>query len=445
LADGPIRVQVQSPGFSSIEIAGLIVSSQKPTQQDVRLNPGSISQTVEVQAAAPTAHFDTSSLAAARNGGNGRQLGNGSGLGSAKGGNRGDGNLASTPGERQGTFLIDAARAGMETAARSEELGDLFEYKLKDPITILKNRSALVPIVQSSIGVEKVSIWNEKAGLPRPQRALWITNSTGLTLDGGSVSILEDDTFAGEGIFEPIRSGERRLLSYATDLAVNASSRTAIEQEHVSRVRIDRGTMIQESEVREKKTYSFRNEDSAPRTIIVEHPVRAGYELRGDTHPAETTPEWMRFRLPVEPKKTASLTIEEARPIQASFAVTNISSDQLTLFVSQHSITPALEAALHEILEQKDTIAKLESQKSNFDAEAQKIFDDQQRLRENIKALKGTPEEKPLLQRYTQQLNAQENRLEVLQKEDVHLDAQIEAAQARLDETIQKLSSDMKL
>jgi hypothetical protein len=64
------------------------------------------------------------------------------------------------------------AQAASESATQAQELGDLFEYKLKEPISIQKNRSALVPIVQSTIDAEKVSVWNERAGLPRPQRAL---------------------------------------------------------------------------------------------------------------------------------------------------------------------------------------------------------------------------------------------------------------------------------
>lgn len=340
---------------------------------------------------------------------------------------------------------MNEARAAAEAAARSQALGDLFEYKLKNPITILKNRSALVPIVQSPITVEKVSVWNEKAGLLRPQRALWITNSTGLTLDGGSVSILEDETFAGEGIFDPIRSGEKRLLSYATDLVVTAGSRTATEQEQVSRVRISRGTMMQESEIREKKTYTFRNEDSTLRTILIEHPVRAGYELRGNAHPVETTADWRRFRLLIEPKQTASLVIEEAHPTQSTFALTTLSSEQVALFVRERSIDPATEAAFRQILQQKNAIAALESRKNSREEETQKIFDNQQRLRENIKALKGTPEEKPLLQRYTQQLNEEESRLQTLQAENSQLTAQIEAAQAQLESSIQKLSFDVRL
>ena len=300
LPDGLIRLQVESPGFSTTGMTGIMASAGNPIQQDVQLQVGSTTSTVNVVAAAPAMQTDTtevSSTAMARNAGSGRALGRGVALGSTgrpPGAGYGSGSGGGMGG---GAYRVDEARAAAEAAARSQALGDLFEYKLKDPITILKNRSALVPIAQAPITVEKVSLWNDQAGLLRPQRALWITNSTGLTLDGGSVSVLEENTFAGEGVFDPIRPGEKRLFSYAIDLAVNASSRTGTEQERVSRVRIDRGTMTQESEIREKKTYTFRNEDSASHTIIVEHPVRRGYVLRGDARPAETTAAWMRFQL----------------------------------------------------------------------------------------------------------------------------------------------------
>ena len=73
------------------------------------------------------------------------------------------------------------ARARITPGTSAQELGDLFEYKIKEPITILKDHSALVPILQSKIDGEKVSVWNESAGTVRPQRALWLTNTSGLT------------------------------------------------------------------------------------------------------------------------------------------------------------------------------------------------------------------------------------------------------------------------
>jgi hypothetical protein len=276
-------------------------------------------------------------------------------------------------------------------------------------------------------------------------RALWLNNSTGLTLDGGSFSVLEQETFAGEGVFDPIRPGEKRLVSYAIDLPLNASSRIGTERQRVTRVRVNRGVMIHESEVREKKTYTFRNEDAAGRIVIVEHPTRPGYELRGEAKPIETTSGWMRFRLPVEAKQTASLVIEEARPLQATFTLSDVTGDQVATFVRDRSINPAIEESLKRVLAQKTVISNIETQKSARDAEMESIFDDQQRLRENMKSLRGSAEEKALLLRYTQQLNEQENRLELLRKELAKLETEVEREQAVLDRLIQEISFDVTL
>jgi hypothetical protein len=73
------------------------------------------------------------------------------------------------------------------------------------------------------------------------------------------------------------------------------------------------------------------------------------------------------------------------------------------------------------------------------------IFEDQQRLRENLKSLKSTAEEKALVQRYTQQLNAQETELEKLKGEIAEAKKKEEAAQAVLDKMISDLSLDERV
>jgi chromosome segregation ATPase len=173
--------------------------------------------------------------------------------------------------------------------------------------------------------------------------------------------------------------------------------------------------------------------------------VRRSYELRGDSRPDETTADWMRFRLHVDPKQTATLVVEEARPVETTYQLTNIDTQQVELFVRQRSIDKTVEDALRKILAQKDAIAALDSQKDERNEEMTKIFDDQQRLRENMKALKGSPEEKALLQRYTQQLNEQETRLETLRKEVTQFAQQSDSAQEALDKMIAALSFDVKL
>ena len=90
-------------------------------------------------------------------------------------------------------------------------------------------------------------------------------------------------------------------------------------------------------------------------------------------------------------------------------------------------------------------MAELESKKEDLEAGTQAIFDDQQRLRENMKALKGTPEEKALIQRYTQELNQQEDRLEAIRKQGEQLERQIGAQQEKVDAMIAALAFDVRL
>lgn len=438
LPDGVIRLEFESAGFTRTVIQGVVALSGRPRAQNAQLSVGAVTETVTVSAAVPELQTSTAQISRFSSTlGSGRELGEGGSYAKKVQLPL----LSPTPNRSD----LSRVRAQSQAAAQAQEFGDLFEYKLKQPVTIQKNRSALVPIVQSPVDAEKVSIWNEQAGMARPLRALWLTNSSGLTLDGGPFSVLEEETFAGEGVFEPIRPGEKRLVSYATDLALNVSSKNMTHRERVSRVKIAAGVLTQSSDLREKKAYTFRNEDSVARTMIVEHPVRAGYELRSDIQPVESTPTWMRFRVPVKPKETVSFVVEEAKPLENTYALTDISGDMVLLFVREQSIDKTIEAALGKILAQKKVIADLEAQTSAREKESTKIFEDQQRLRENLKALKGSTEEKALVQRYTQQLNNQESRLEALEKESDLLDERTEKAQSELEEMIQALSFDVKL
>lgn len=406
--DNPVLF-VEAPGFVRTQA---VVDSSQAGEQQITLNVGSTSQSVEVTAAAPIV-------------GTGRvpkQL------------NRIDGSLDGVGGA--------AYAPPPPPAATGQELGDLFEYKFDAPITVLKNRSALVPIAQASLDAEKVSLFNASISSARPQRALWFTNTSKLTLDGGSVSVSEGNAFAGEGLLDPIRPGEKRLVSYATDLALNISTKASAEPQRIVRASLSRGVLSQASEVRETKLYTVRNTDSQGRRVIVEHPLRSGYQLRGDVKPVETTNNFRRFSLTVPASSTATLAVEEARETSTRFALTDVNPDQLELFIRQSSSDSNLRAALEKIAAQKKVIAGLEHEKGVRDAETQKIVEDQSRLRENIKALRGAPEEKSLLQRYTAQLNQQENRLPQLEKESAALDAQIAAEQFKLNDAVESLSVD---
>ena len=333
----------------------------------------------------------------------------------------------------------------MQASAQGQNLGDLFEYRVDGPITIRKNQSALVPIVRADVGIERVSVWNERAGGARPLRSVWLTNSSGMTLDAGSFTVLEGSAFAGEGLLEPIKPGEKRLLSYAVDLGVQVEARRGDEQQHVSRIRINRGVAVQQSEQTSRRVYTLRNNDTTARTVIVEHPIRPGWSLVNGAAPVETSLTAYRFAVRVEPKGVATLEVSERHPLDTNYSVSQLSDQLIAVFVSGSREDARLSQALVPIQAKKAEIAVLVGQIEIRQSEANKIGEDQKRVRDNMGALKGASGEQQLVKRYVAQLNQQEDRIAALRNEMADLDQKLTSARDELGNLIQTLTLDVEL
>jgi SMC interacting uncharacterized protein involved in chromosome segregation len=105
-------------------------------------------------------------------------------------------------------------------------------------------------------------------------------------------------------------------------------------------------------------------------------------------------------------------------------------------------MTPAMQDVFRRVLEQKNQASSLETQIKSRQDEVEAITKDQARLRENMKALKGSAEEKSLLQRYTRQLDSQEDRLNTLTKETSELQAKHTQAEEQLARMVQEITVD---
>jgi len=347
-----------------------------------------------------------------------------------------------SPPHPDATEIAESLEEGT-TVGQTQELGDLFEYKLKDRVTIRKNQSALVPILQTRIDAERVSIWNPSQD--SVLRALWVDNNSALTLDGGSFNVLEGDAFAGEGLMDAIKPGEKRLLSYAADLGLLVDAKQRNENQQVTRVVIAHGAMTQTTQERQEETYTIRNRDTTPRVLIVEHPARSGWKLTDDETPAETTASFLRFRVTIDPKKTATLVVKEYRPVSNRWMLTGVTDSEIKFFLDQKMINPELEKSLRSIVTRKNDIAVLDAIITGRRAQVTTIADDQQRVRENMKALKGSSEEKALLERYVRELNEQEDRVQALRKEISEMQQKRDVAQTTLNTMIETLQMEVTL
>ncbi len=144
----------------------------------------------------------------------------------------------------------------------------------------------------------------------------------------------------------------------------------------------------------------------------------------------------------VDAGKTETISVEEARSEEAQYVLSNLDSNIVALLVDQKRITPVMQQAFHRILSQKIKISDLDQQISQREQEITELTKDQNRLRENMKALKGTAEEKALTERYTRQLNQQEDTFATLRKEIADLKTQRNQSEQELESMVLAINLD---
>lgn len=421
---GVYTLRFELAGFNSQVFENWQMPAGSSVQQDVTMQVGGVSESVRVTADAVTR--------SRRDGFGGGVVGGVvSGLPSAP-----------PPPPAPRPDIYSQARVA-EPQAATDSLGDLFEYRIKEPITLRKNQSALVPILNAEIDAEKVSLWNRPSGSGRPLRAVWLTNSSGLTLDGGSMTLIDSDAFAGEGLIEPLKPGEKRLLSYAADLGVLVDARRQVGDNRIFRLRARDGIITQETQERVTSTYKARNENATPTTLIIEHRLGSGWRLAEGQTPVESTPDAQRFRVVLPPGKETVHEVREMRQGETRIMIGDVDEVMIAQMVKSGISAAALEGALKPVLDKRAELSRAEQRMVALQHEQQSIAADQQRLRENMKALRGSSEEKQLLQRYTRQLDEQETRLSTLRGDMTRVTGEIEKLRTELAGLISSVSFDL--
>jgi hypothetical protein len=354
-------------------------------------------------------------------------------------------NYMNTPGavaaETSVSEALSSNRSGVETAATGEEIGDLFEYRIDQPITVNRDRSALIPIVQTKMAGERISIYNEAARRDRPMSGLLLQNTTSLTLENGSLTVLDRDAYAGEALMERLKPKEQRLISFALDLGTLVTIKDDEVRAPAKLIKAVNGVLQVHYFQSDRKIYKLSNQTDRQKIVYIEHPVRQGWELSEDTAaPALITQKYYRFRIVLEPFAKAELPVTERQGLVDSYQIGNLSKTDLELFVQRKYITAETRAALEKFIDLRSQIYQISSRLEAFDNEEEKISDDQKRLRENIEALAKTPEAKTLIARYIAKANEQESRLEAIDKERKTLLQQKDSLENELGVEIRKFS-----
>src|SRR5262245_56196894 len=346
-------------------------------------------------------------------------------------------------GGRGGYSGPQSAVSSVASQTRERQIGDLFEYGIEKPVSVRRNQSALVPIVLKPFAGRSVLLYQKAARPENPIRCVEFENTTGLTLEGGPVTVLEQGSYVGEAMLDTLKPTEKRLVGYAVELAVKVLDNIDSHSDRVHRVTIRNGVLKTHYAQVQKTTYTFNSKSDKEQITYLDHPRDdSRWKLFDTDKPHEITENYWRFRFTLPPNTATKLVVQQQQTFHQSYSLSDITDKQLSAWISAKYLDKATEKALRDALAQRVQVSRIEEKPAQLEEERKKIHAEQKRIRDNLGSLGDRASEKELRERFVATLNKQEDRLAKIEDEEAKLRSERDAAREKLNSLLAALEFD---
>jgi hypothetical protein len=330
------------------------------------------------------------------------------------------------------------APSQLANTATGREAADLFEYSIPSTVTVKKNESAMLPFLQQKVGAKKLIIYSDR-GSQNPLNAAEITNSTGMTLDGGPITVYDAGVYAGEALMETLKAADKRLISYGVDLGTRITTAFDSKNDTVMEVHVNRGTLSAKLSRVETTTYNARNVDAKAKTLIIEQPVVPQYTVISP-QPMETTATAWRFRMDLAANSPAKLPVVLERVYDQTYALSNLTPDVIVYWAQNKTLSDSARRQLEQLRDLKNQFAGVNAEMTSNDSEVASVTRDEERARQNIGSLNTVSGQQQQVQTYARQLSDLESRITKLRDRHAELEKQKTSLQTQINGAIEKMS-----
>ena len=333
------------------------------------------------------------------------------------------------------------AAGKIESIATGQALGELFQYNVDVPVTVGRGQSAMVPIVSSELTFKKDLIYNGRKMPVHPVATIRFKNETGLTLEHGPMTVLENGEYLGEAVLPFTADKTEAVVSYAVELGlhIKEESRNGAQ---LQSLQIKEGYLLQQFYDIHRTLYRIDNRTSQPKTILVEYNLNEAYTIFDTPPPAEKTLETYRYRVEALPAEVTEFTVQ-ARQLRASREeLSNLSYRRLKDYFKGRFLDKQTYQALRGLLDSWAEVARLQQAISDEEQRRKKIYEVQEQAQKNMAVLSNEGEEGKLRGRYVQVIGQAEEQLAEIELSVKRIEGEIKEKQAAIQQMIDGLSPD---
>jgi Domain of unknown function (DUF4139) len=333
-----------------------------------------------------------------------------------------------------------AAPSHPVNTAEAEEAATEVVFRLPVKVTLSSGQSAIVPIVDRDMPVDRLSLVQPGNGATHPLASLRLRNDSKAGLPPGVLTLYEETAagtaYVGDARLTPLPAGEDRLLSYAVD------EKTKIVREDqqsnaITKASITQGVLKLTNTQRHTTVYKIAAPVTESRTLIIDHDKQHGFAL-AQPQAAGVDETASAYRLTVELKsgEVKRVVVVLERPELETLSMGDIDEHKIAEVTASRGVDPAIKKALAELealrrsLDDKKAVA--EQVKNDVEA----LLADQVRIRENLGRI---DKDSSLHKRYMEKLTDEEAQFEALKAQAAKAAEEIRAATAQVDAFIAQI------
>lgn len=332
-----------------------------------------------------------------------------------------------------------AAAAAIST--ESKEAGEFFQYIVTAPVSVKRGESALVPIIGSDLDYQRELLYNG-AKLPNhPVASLRFINLTGLTLERGPITVVEDGDYKGEAVVPFTKDQNEVYLPYAVELGVKIVERQSNRTETHSLSIGKGGYLIREEHHLWETTYTLENSTNNNVSILIEAPIRANYSLFEMPEPDAENATERRWKVKVEGHGKSEFVRRERTLSIRHEQLQHLTHRNLQEFMENRWLDKSTLAELKALLDNYALIEQASRETETIKNERTEIYTQQGQLRDNLKALQSGGDEAKLRKRMLDQLEKSQDRLDAIEQETAGWISQVEEAEKEIKKIIKNLGN----
>jgi hypothetical protein len=237
-------------------------------------------------------------------------------------------------------------------------------------------------------------------------------NTTGMSLMQGPVTVFEGGVYAGDARVPDMQPDEERLIGYALDPGVEVKAQNATYPDELAAVQIVRGLVEMQQKKRIRGDYLIRNRSKKDRVVIVEHPIRDGWELAGEARPTEQSRSHYRFEVKVPAGQSVLHEVVEQQSEKQTVALKQLDETTVKWVLGFASVSASIKEVLGKELTQRVQLEALRQELAGLNEKLKGLVEEQHRLAQTLDRL---PPDSAVRKRFLEKFDAQETELEKLQ------------------------------